>query len=181
MSYICAMDREGKIYVHTRIKDNNFACMKKILSEYWSDLTICWECAFNWYILADFCAEGKINFALGHALYMKSISGEKAKNDRIDSKKIAGLLRANLLPKAYVCPRLFRSHRQVVVLSKRDPIMKILVEDLEKRHGKRKARSVFVHKISRAIYYMLVKKVPFDPIDFYGRPQYCRMCQKAQV
>ena len=97
---------------------------------------------------------------------MKSISGEKAKNDRIDSKKIAGLLRANLLPKAYVCPRLFRSHRQVVVLSKRDPIMKILVEDLEKRHGKRKARSVFVHKISRAIYYMLVKKYLLIQLTF---------------
>jgi hypothetical protein len=31
-------------------------------------------------------------FVLGHALYMKAIHGGKAKNDKIDSKKIAVLL-----------------------------------------------------------------------------------------
>ena len=34
---------------------------------------------------------------------MKAIHGTKSKNDRIDSKKIAHLLRSNLLPEAYTC------------------------------------------------------------------------------
>jgi hypothetical protein len=32
---------------------------------------------------------------LGHALYMKAIHGGKTKNDRIDSRKSAGLLRSH--------------------------------------------------------------------------------------
>ena len=33
-----------------------------------------------------------IDFVLGHTLYMKAIHGGKAKNDKIDSEKIARLL-----------------------------------------------------------------------------------------
>jgi hypothetical protein len=36
---------------------------------------------FCWYWLSDLCAEEKIPFALGHALYMKAIHGSKSKND----------------------------------------------------------------------------------------------------
>ena len=51
------------------------------------------ECMFAWYWLADLCEDQGIPFVLGHALYMKAIHGGKAKNDRIDAGKIAGLLR----------------------------------------------------------------------------------------
>ena len=50
------------------------------------------ECMFAWYWLSDLCAQEKIAFVLGHALYMKAIHGGKAKNDRIDADKIARLL-----------------------------------------------------------------------------------------
>ena len=51
------------------------------------------ECIFTWYWVADFCAERGIDFALGHAYYMKSIHGGKTKSDKIDSEKIANMLR----------------------------------------------------------------------------------------
>ena len=57
----------------------------------------------SWYWLADACASAGIKFVLGHALYMKAIHGTKSKNDRVDSEKIAHLLRSNLLPEAYTC------------------------------------------------------------------------------
>jgi hypothetical protein len=34
---------------------------------------------FSWYWLADLCAQEKVHFVLGHALYMKAIHGGKAK------------------------------------------------------------------------------------------------------
>jgi len=40
---------------------------------------------------------------------MKAIHGGKAKNDRIDSKKIAVLLRSGMIPQAYVYPQKMRS------------------------------------------------------------------------
>ena len=60
---------------------------------YRDDLVVAAECMFTWYWLADVCAAEGITFVLGHALAMKAIHGGKAKNDKIDSHKIASLLR----------------------------------------------------------------------------------------
>jgi transposase len=72
------------------------------------------ECMFAWYWLADLCEDEGIPFVLGHALYMKAIHGAKAKNDRIDAKKRAGLLRGGLFPLAYVYPRAKRQTRDLL-------------------------------------------------------------------
>ena len=67
-----------------------------------------------WYWLADLCADEHVPFVLGHALYMKAIHGGKSKNDKIDSKKIAVLLRGGTLPLSYVYPRKMRSTRDLL-------------------------------------------------------------------
>ena len=72
------------------------------------------ECMFAWYWLADLCEDESIPFTLGHALYMKAIHGGKAKNDRIDGGKIAGLLRGGMFPIAYVYPRAKRETRDLL-------------------------------------------------------------------
>jgi transposase len=66
---------------------------------------------FGWYWLADACQAAGIPFVLAHALYLKLIHGGKNKNDRIDSEKIAQLLRSNLIPPAYVYPAALRPLR----------------------------------------------------------------------
>src|SRR5215510_5196743 len=45
---------------------------------------------------------------------MKAIHGGKAKNDKIDSQKIAALLRGGMLPKAYVYPAQMRATRDLL-------------------------------------------------------------------
>jgi transposase len=45
---------------------------------------------------------------------MKAIHGSKTKNDRIDSKKIAALLRAGMIPMAYVYPAEMRATRDLL-------------------------------------------------------------------
>jgi transposase len=72
------------------------------------------ECMFAWYWLADLCEDHAIPFTLGHALYMKAVHGGKAKNDRIDAAKIAGLLRGGMFPMAYVYPRDKRETRDLL-------------------------------------------------------------------
>jgi transposase len=54
--------------------------------------------------LADACHQAGLSFVLAHALYLKAIHGGKNKNDRIDSEKLAHLLRTNLIPPSYVYP-----------------------------------------------------------------------------
>ena len=64
--------------------------------------------------IADLCHQLGVHFVLGHALYMKAIHGSKTKNDKIDSKKIALLLKAGMLPMAYVYPAGLRSTRDLL-------------------------------------------------------------------
>jgi transposase len=91
------------VLVHRNVRHNDFGYFLKLIEPYRHDLTVACECTFNWYWLCDACSEAGIRFVLGHALYMKAIHGTKTKNDRVDSKKIAHLLRSNMLPEAYCC------------------------------------------------------------------------------
>lgn len=102
--YVCLMDRQGQIRVHTNIRNNDFDYFLKLVAPYRHDLTVCAECMFGWYWLADACQAAGLTFVLAHALYLKAIHGGKNKNDRIDSEKLAHLLRTNLIPPAYVYP-----------------------------------------------------------------------------
>jgi transposase len=91
------------------------------------------ECIFTWYWLADLCAEEGIPFVLGHALYMKAIHGGKAKNDKIDSHKIAALLRGGMRPQAYVYPATMRATRDL--LRRRTHLMRKRAELLAHVHN----------------------------------------------
>ena len=102
--YVCLMDRDGQKLVHTNIKNNDFDYFLKRMAPYRHDLTVCAECMFGWYWLADACQAAGLSFVLAHALYLRAIHGGKNKNDRIDSEKITHLLRSNLIPPAYVYP-----------------------------------------------------------------------------
>ena len=86
--YVCILDDTGQMLVHKNIKASPEALLK-LIDQYQDDLIIGVECMFSWYWVADFCEDHGIEFVLGHALYMKAIHGGKAKNDRIDSEKIA--------------------------------------------------------------------------------------------
>jgi transposase len=77
---------------------------------WWSALNAC--SPGTW--LADLCEDEGIPFVLGHALYMRAIHGGTAKNDRIDSHKIAALLRGGLMPQASVYPRRMRATRDLL-------------------------------------------------------------------
>jgi len=111
--YVCILDQDGSILIHKNMKTDPNRLLK-IIAPYRDDIVISVECMFAWYWVADLCANENIPFILGHALYMKAIHGGKAKNDRIDSKKIAALLRGGMIPMAYVYPQKMRSTRDVM-------------------------------------------------------------------
>jgi transposase len=90
--YVCILSHDGEIVLHRNMKAAPEAFLKAI-APYRDGLVVAVECIFTWYWLADLCAQQGIPFVLGHALYMKAIHGGKAKNDKIDSQKIAALLR----------------------------------------------------------------------------------------
>ena len=51
---------------------------------------------------------------VAHPAMLKAIAASKKKNDKVDSRKIADLLRCNLLPECYMAPSATRELRRVL-------------------------------------------------------------------
>jgi transposase len=111
--YVCVLSQDGEILLHRNMKAAPEPFLQTI-APYREGLVVAVECLFTWYWLADLCAEQGIAFVLGHALSMKAMHGGKAKNDRIDSQKIAALLRGGMLPQASVSPAEMRATRDLL-------------------------------------------------------------------
>ena len=111
--YVCILDAAGQVLVHRNVPSTPEAFLE-VVAPYREDLVVAVECMFTWYWVADLCAAEGIVFVLGHALAMKAIHGGKAKNDKIDSHKIAVLLRGGMLPQAYVYPAAMRATRDLL-------------------------------------------------------------------
>jgi transposase len=111
--YVCLLDQAGQTLVHRNIATQPGEFLR-LIAPYRADVVVSAECMFAWYWLADLCRAENIPFVLGHALYMKAIHGGKTKNDRIDSEKIAVLLRGGMLPQAYVYPHEMRATRDLL-------------------------------------------------------------------
>jgi transposase len=111
--YLCILDHEGNKLLHrnVRAKPREFLAA---IDGFREDLVVGAECMFTWYWLADLCLEQEIKFILGHALYMKAIHGGKKKDDKLDSEKIARLMRGGTFPLSYVYPREMRATRDLV-------------------------------------------------------------------
>jgi transposase len=90
--YVCIVDNAGEVLVHRNMSAKPGELLRALSPYAGKDVVVAVECVFTWYWIADLCAEQKIPFVLGHALYMKAIHGAKTKNDKIDSRKIALLL-----------------------------------------------------------------------------------------
>lgn len=111
--YLCILNKEGQIVLHKNMESASGPFLAAI-APYRGNLVVGVECMFCWYWMADLCAREQIAFILGHALYMKAIHGGKAKNDKIDAHKIAGLMRGGMFPQAYAYPSEMRSTRDLL-------------------------------------------------------------------
>jgi hypothetical protein len=101
--YLCILDAQGQVVLHRNVRAEPAAFFEAV-APFREGLVVAAECIFTWYWLADLCAKEGIPFVLGHALYMKTIHGGKAKNDHSDAFKIVTLLRGGMPPRAYVYP-----------------------------------------------------------------------------
>lgn len=148
--YLCILDQQNNVVYHRNIKANPEAFLHAI-RPFRENIVIAAECMFAWYWLADICYEEKIPFILGHALYMRAIHGGKSKNDKIDSRKIAQLLKGGLVPMAYVYPQEMRATRDLL---------------RRRNHFMRKRAELFAHIQNTAKQYNLP-----DPLGRIAKPK----------
>lgn len=110
---VCIMDQYGNVLTTRRIP-NRFGELLKVIAPYRQSLALAVESTFNWYWLVDACRMNGVEIHMGHAYYMKSIHVDKHKNDKLDARKIAGLLRVGLLPYAHACSAEMRPVRDLL-------------------------------------------------------------------
>ena len=124
-SQLCVLDNNGKRYLNKNII-NDFADFKQVLNPFLPNIVVGCESTYSYYWLADGCQKQRIPFYLGHALYMKAITQNKQKNDKLDARTIAELLRTNFFPEAYPYPKEMRPTRDL--LRRRHRLVRIRAE-----------------------------------------------------
>lgn len=150
--YVCVLNQAGKVLVHKNIKTSP-ETLFQVIKPFLPDVALAVECMFSWYWIADFCLQHHIRFILGHALYMKAIHGSKTKNDKIDSMKIAILLRGGMIPVAYVYPEKMRStrdllRRRMYFMHKRSELL-AHIQNTKSQYNMPDFEKCIAHKINR--------------------------------
>ncbi len=112
--YACVVDQDGKKHLHRNFKTRQSDKFFAAIEPFGKELVVGCESTFNWYWLSDECQIRNIPFVLGHALYLKAIHGAKVKNDKVDSEKLALLLRGGTFATAYAYPAKLRATRDLL-------------------------------------------------------------------
>jgi transposase len=110
--YVCVVSQAGELLLHRHRKAAPEPFLTAV-APYREGLVVAVECIFTWDWLADLWAAEGIPCVLGQALSRKAIHGGQAKNDTIDSQKMAALLRGGMRPQASVYPAQRRATRDV--------------------------------------------------------------------
>lgn len=113
--HVCVVDQQGEKRLHRNFQCQHADRLFSQLDQFGTDnLVVGCESTFNWYWLADACQTHRIEFILGHALYLKAIHGGKTKSDAIDSEKLARLIRGGNFPLSHVYPKEGRAARDLM-------------------------------------------------------------------
>jgi transposase len=112
-SVVTTMDINGNIINQKRVEHNSKA-LDNFLSSINENDNIAMEATINWYYFYELLESKTKNIALAHPAKTRIIAEAKVKNDKVDSKMLAHLLRTNLLPKAYIPSRETRDLRELL-------------------------------------------------------------------
>ena len=117
-STVCVLDDAGNVVVEGTVMPNTrekFAAFFQALGDE-VKMRVVYECGLNWGYLFDLLEElpqvGEI--LLANAAQTKIIGQAQIKTDKIDARKLAWLLRANLIPTVNIPSRTIRARREVV-------------------------------------------------------------------
>ena len=110
--YITIMNGDGKIEKQTEISTD-----KNEVGEFfekYKNVQVAVESTMNWIPFYENLESLGCKVKLSNPLQTKAIASARIKNDKVDSKILADLLRTNLLPTAYIQPKEIRDLKELV-------------------------------------------------------------------
>ena len=110
-SYVTVVDERGKLVKEGQIANTQEA-LAALLEESAQGASAVLEAGRNWSVMYDWLDELVDEVTLAHPAKVRVIAEAKVKTDRIDSRMLAQLLRADLIPRAYVPGVVTREQRR---------------------------------------------------------------------
>jgi len=112
-SVLVRMTMDGRKLETARI-ENSPAALRREIAKAGKNPLVVLEATYGWYWAADVLAEAGAEVHLAHPLGVRAFSYRRVKNDERDAADLADLLRAGLLPEAWIAPAGVRALREVV-------------------------------------------------------------------
>jgi transposase len=112
-AHVVALDQEGEPILSRRVATRPDELLRVFGELDHQPLEVAFEATFGWGWFADLLADAGIPAHMAHPLATKAISSARVKNDSVDAKTLAHLLRTNLLPEAWIAPPEAREARRL--------------------------------------------------------------------
>ena len=125
-SQVCVIDENISVHVQKKVP-NELHRITDLIEPYKGTLRTVVESTFNWYWLVDGLQEAGFEVCLAHPFGLCMITAAKVKTDRRDAFALAKLLRAGMIPEAYIYPKEHRPVRDL--LRRRSRLVKLWAEE----------------------------------------------------
>jgi len=112
-SFITEMNEAGVIQRQVKLSNDRDTLIHYVDSLP-SHTNIAIEATCNWYYFYELVEDHDLAIALAHPLKTKAIASARLMNDKVSSETLAHLLRADLLPTAYIPNQATRDSREVL-------------------------------------------------------------------
>lgn len=112
-SQIAALAEDGTPMLKRRIASRPDEFLRVFGELEAQPLSVAFEATYGWSWFADLLADVGIEAHMAHPLATKAISAGRVKNDSVDARTLAHLLRTDLLPEAWIAPPEVRDHRRL--------------------------------------------------------------------
>jgi transposase len=112
-SFIAVIGDQGELALSRRIV-NDRETFLELLGGLEGESRIAVEATYGWEWLAELLEDAGYDMHLAHPLRTRAIAAARVKTDAVDAKTLAHLLRADLLPEAYIAPRELRDVRELL-------------------------------------------------------------------
>jgi transposase len=112
-SQVAVVTEDGKVQLNKNTV-NGTEPLLRLIGDLPAGTPVAFEAAFGWSWLADLLEDYGFEAHLVHPLRCKAIASARLKNDKVDAAILAQLLRADLLPEAWIAPLEVRQLRALL-------------------------------------------------------------------
>ena len=131
-SQVAVVAEDGQVQLNKNVV-NGSEPMLRLIGDLPAGTPVAFEAAFGWGWLARLLEDYGFEAHLVHPLRCKAIASARLKNDKVDAAILAQLLRADLLPEAWIAPAEVRQLR--AVLRHRASLVRLATQQRNRIHA----------------------------------------------